>query len=95
MSETHLHHHPPCKFPTDCMKTRLLAAQLTPDPMAMAVDIAIAIANAMAVAVAISIAIAKVMANSHAHKLSTARNYNLVTERLALIKNNATMLHSI
>ena len=27
------------------------------------------------------------MANSHAHKLSTARNHNLVTERLVLIKN--------
>lgn len=27
------------------------------------------------------------MANSHAHKFSTARNHNLVTEHLVLIKN--------
>ena len=41
----------------------------------------------MAIAVAIAIAIAKVMANSHTHILSRARNHNLVTERLPLIKN--------
>ena len=55
---------------------------------------AVAIAIAIAMAVAISIAIAKVMANSHAQRLSTACNHNLVTERLALIKNNAIMLRS-
>lgn len=41
----------------------------------------------MAIAVAIAIAIAKVMANSHTQRLSRARNQNLVTERLPLIKN--------